>query len=402
MKINLKNGDRSKWDTHSFDKIVNRIAETVDPNTTELDLYIGLEHIDAEDVHIRRTGKPSDVSGGKLRCYPNDVIFGKRRAYQRKAGIVTKAGICSAHSFVFRANENVISAKLLPFFLHSDQFMNKMIDISVGGLSPTINWTDLKHQKFLLPPKAQQAELADLLWSLDEVIEKDLELLEKLEVLLNNFIMNETINFDLKNKTISEILKILKNTVGTTYLQNVGTFFKGKGIPKDDVLDKGISCIRYGEIYTTHHTMIREFKSFISDESASKSFKLEKGDIIFAGSGETITEIGKSVCFNDNFDAFAGGDTIIFRPNKKTDAIYLSYLLNSLLIRLQLNKMGTGATVAHIYPADLKKLIIPKIGFDKQNTIAFEVEEIYQNVKNLKSKIQSSKDLQKSLINQLF
>ncbi|MEP6626887.1 MAG: hypothetical protein ABJA32_02845 [Ginsengibacter sp.] len=162
-KINLNKVDKTNWQPIRFDEIAHRISETVDPTTTSLEVYVGLEHIDAEDIHIRRFGTPKDVTGGKLKCYPGDVIFGKRRAYQRKAAIVDFEGICSAHAFVFRANAEVIEPKLFPFFLHSDQFMNRMVDISVGGLSPTINWGDLKDQEFLLPPNAEQAHLAELL-----------------------------------------------------------------------------------------------------------------------------------------------------------------------------------------------------------------------------------------------
>src|SRR5690554_5597056 len=174
-KIDLNNLDKSTWETFKFEDIAQRISETVNPNTTDLEIYVGLEHIDADDIHIRRKGVPSNVKGGKLRCYPGDVIFGKRRAYQRKAAIVDFDGICSAHAFVFRANPETIDPKLFPFFLHSDQFMHRMVDISVGGLSPTINWSDLRHQKFLLPPKNQQARLAELLWAMDDVIEKERE-----------------------------------------------------------------------------------------------------------------------------------------------------------------------------------------------------------------------------------
>jgi type I restriction enzyme S subunit len=172
-KIDLNNLDKSTWESFRFEEITNRVAETVDPNITDLKTYVGLEHIDAENIHIKRFGTPDDVSGGKLKCYPGDVIFGKRRAYQRKAAIVDIEGICSAHAFVFRANPKVIDPKLFPFFLHSDQFMHRAVDISVGGLSPTINWSDLKGQEFLLPPKAEQARLAELLWALDEVIEQE-------------------------------------------------------------------------------------------------------------------------------------------------------------------------------------------------------------------------------------
>ncbi len=178
-KIDLNNLDKSTWETFTFEEIASKVSETVDPNKTVLEIYIGLEHIDAEDIHIRRTGTPDDVNGQKLKCYPGDVIFGKRRAYQRKAAIVDFEGICSAHAFVLRANPEVIDTKLFPFFLHSDQFMHRMVDISVGGLSPTINWGDLKHQEFLLPPKDQQAQLAELLWAMDEVIEKEKELFKK-------------------------------------------------------------------------------------------------------------------------------------------------------------------------------------------------------------------------------
>jgi hypothetical protein len=88
QKIDLNNLDKSTWESFRFEEITNRVAETVDPNTTDLKTYVGLEHIDAENIHIKRFGTPDDVSGGKLKCYPGDVIFGKRRAYQRKAAIV--------------------------------------------------------------------------------------------------------------------------------------------------------------------------------------------------------------------------------------------------------------------------------------------------------------------------
>lgn len=172
VNIDLKNLDKSSWHTYRFDEIASKISERVDPTDTELEVYVGLEHLDGEDIHIRRHGVPSDVKGQKLRCYPGDIIFGKRRAYQRKAAIVDFDGICSAHAFVFRANPAVIDPDLFPFFLHSDQFMHRAVDISVGGLSPTINWGDIRHQEFLLPPKDQQAQLAELLLAMDEVVAK--------------------------------------------------------------------------------------------------------------------------------------------------------------------------------------------------------------------------------------
>jgi type I restriction enzyme S subunit len=170
VKIDLNNLDKSDWKTYRFDEIAKNISERVDPNNTDLTVYIGLEHIDSESLHIKRNGTPDDVNGTKLKFYKGDIIFGRRRAYQRKAGIATWDGFCSAHALVLRANPDVIDPELFPFFLHSDLFMNRAVDISVGSLSPTINWGTMKHQEFRVPCKEYQKKLSELLWS----IEKDI------------------------------------------------------------------------------------------------------------------------------------------------------------------------------------------------------------------------------------
>ena len=100
-----------------------------------------------------------------------DVIFGRRRAYQRKLAVAAVDGICSAHAMVARAKLKVILPEFLPFLMMSDKFMNRAVDISVGSLSPTINWTTLKLEEFDLPPLDQQRRIAEILWSVDESCE---------------------------------------------------------------------------------------------------------------------------------------------------------------------------------------------------------------------------------------
>jgi type I restriction enzyme S subunit len=400
-KVDLRNLDKANWETYRFDQFVEKVSETVDPNTTDLEIYIGLEHLDSESIHIKRRGTPADVSGGKLKCYPGDIIFGKRRAYQRKAAIVDFEGICSAHAFVLRAIPEVMDPKLFPFFLHSDLFMHCAVDISVGGLSPTINWGQLKEQEFLLPPKDQQAQLAELLWAMDEVIEREKEVLENLEQTLNTSIEKDIHGISLEGKVIREVLNELNKKSDLVSLVDLGELLKGKGIPKADVESSGFPCVRYGELYTKHLRIIRNFNSFISEETKSSSFLLKKHDVIFAGSGETITEIGKSAAFVDDFEAYAGSDTLLFRPYDM-DGYYLGYLMNSQLVRQQLNKYGTGATVMHIYNSDLAKVKVLRISRSQQIEIGQKLESIAENIFSLESKIASSQSLQKSLINQVF
>lgn len=181
-KIDLNNLDKSDWKTYRFDQIAHNISERVDPNNTDLKVYVGLEHIDSESLHIKRFGTPDDVNGQKLKFYKGDVIFGRRRAYQRKAGIATCDGFCSAHALVLRANSEIIDPNLFPYFIHSDLFMDRAIDISVGSLSPTINWGTLKHQEFKIPPKLIQRSLAKLLWAADDMIQKQQLVSEKLKL----------------------------------------------------------------------------------------------------------------------------------------------------------------------------------------------------------------------------
>jgi type I restriction enzyme, S subunit len=128
----------------------------------------GLEHLDPSMLHLRKWGHPSDVTGQKLAFKKGDVIFGRRRAYQRKLAVAGFDGICSAHAMVVRAKPKMILPEFLPFFLQSDIFMDRAIEISVGSLSPTINWKTLRVQEFPLPPLDEQKRIAEILWAADK------------------------------------------------------------------------------------------------------------------------------------------------------------------------------------------------------------------------------------------
>lgn len=99
-----------------------------------------------------------------------DIIFGRRRAYQRKLGVAEFDGICSAHAMVLRAKPDVVLPEFLPFFMQSDLFMSRAVEISVGSLSPTINWKTMALQEFALPSIGEQISLATALSSIDELL----------------------------------------------------------------------------------------------------------------------------------------------------------------------------------------------------------------------------------------
>lgn len=152
-------------------------------------------------------------------------------------------------------------------------------------------------------------------------------------------------------------------------LQEIGVFLKGKGISKSEIQEDGFPCLTYGELYTRHNDVIRNFTSFISKESAKNSTKLKFGDILFAGSGETLKEIGKSSAFVNDFPAFAGGDIVILRQTSQ-NPYFLGYLLNNGIVAKQKHRLGQGHSVVHIYSSSLSKLQIPVPPLPEQQKIA--------------------------------
>jgi type I restriction enzyme S subunit len=152
------------WRTCRFDEIATNVNERVDdPSEAGVEYYVGLEHLDSDSLIIRRWGSPTDVQATKLRFRKGDIIFGRRRVYQRKLGVAQFDGICSAHAMVLRAKPDVVAPEFLPFFMQSDLFMERAKEISVGSLSPTINWPALAREEFPLPPIDEQRRLAEAL-----------------------------------------------------------------------------------------------------------------------------------------------------------------------------------------------------------------------------------------------
>ena len=98
----------TKMQRYRFDQLADQINDRVIPAKTDVERYVGLEHLDTDSLRIRRWGEPSEVKSTKLRFQPGDIIFGKRRVYQRKVAVADTEGICSAHAMVLRAKPGVV------------------------------------------------------------------------------------------------------------------------------------------------------------------------------------------------------------------------------------------------------------------------------------------------------
>jgi len=139
----------------------------------------------------------------------------------------------------------------------------------------------------------------------------------------------------------------------------IGRLFKGTGGTKADDVADGVPCVRYGDLYTQHNSFIRSSRSFVTQERSADYTPLFFGDVLFAGSGETIEEIGKSAVSLITSRACCGGDVLLLRPTREVAPGFLGYASDCPPAVHQKAVMGRGVTVVHIYADRLKYLWLP-------------------------------------------
>lgn len=163
--------DKSDWKRVTFGEVVRNVNETVkDPSSLGIDRIIAMEHLDPGELKVARWGDLSDGTTFTRRVKPGQTLFGKRRAYQRKAAFADFDAICSGDILVFEADAAQLLPEILPFLVQSNGFYDHALGTSAGSLSPRTNWRDLSNYEFDLPPLHEQKRLADLLWSVERHI----------------------------------------------------------------------------------------------------------------------------------------------------------------------------------------------------------------------------------------
>lgn len=355
--------DRSKWEKFKFSDLFENVVEKVVPKNSGLEHYIGLEHLDSGSLHIKRFGDTSSLIGDKLKIYKGDIIFAKRNAYLKRASIAPFDAIASAHSLVLRPKEKNVLPEFIPFFLMSEKFWERAIEISVGSLSPTINWKSLAKQEFLLPPKDQQAQLAELLWAMDEVIEREKEVYKK----NNNYTKSYIHNF------FNSLSKQSKIALG-----KICTPKQWKTIPIKDLSDEGF--LVYGG-----NGLIGRYNKYTHENSViAIACRGEYcGSIHYTEPKSYVT--GNSMCL-DNLDLNIFNQKYLF---------YVLYYSN-------LNSIITGSAQPQIIKSDVERFKVSKVDMKVQEEVVLHMDLLWKNNEVIMSKIQSSQSLQKSLINQVF
>ena len=149
----------------------------------------------------------------------------------------------------------------------------------------------------------------------------------------------------------------------------IGQLFKGNGGSKEDEVPFGVPCVRYGDLYTSHHSFISRARSFVTPERSATYTHIRFGDVLFAASGETIEEIGKSAVNLIASDAVCGGDVLVLRPDHKFVPRFLGYAADATPTVHQKASTGRGFTVVHIYASQLKRVVIAVPPLPEQDSI---------------------------------
>ena len=331
---------------YKFEDIAYNSTAKKLPIEADKDCYIGLEHLDSDCLSVTRWGAETAPIGEKLIMKKGDVLFGKRRAYQRKVGIAPFDGIFSAHGMVLRPKEEVIDKDFFPFFISSDQFMERAVRISVGGLSPTINWKDLKIQKFSLPTLEEQRELAKKLWAAYRLKESYKKLLAATSEMVK-----------------SQFIEYFGNPVANEK--------QWKTSPISKVAPESPSEHRLtGEVWLLNLDMIESNtgrvieKVFESDSNLLSVAPFDEGNVLYSKLRPYLNKVvipeGKG---------YATTELIPLRPNQEIlNNEFLSYLLRSNEFVSYANSISSGTKMPRMPLADLRKFecILPPMDLQQR------------------------------------
>ena len=269
--------------------------------------------------------------------------------------------------------------------------------------STDFRFTEFAKQQLPLPPLQEQRAIARYLDYMDSRIQRYIRAKERLIELLEEqkrVVINQTVtrgldpDVSLKPSGV-EWLGDVPVHWEVVRLGRIGNFSKAGGGTKDDNVETGIPCIRYGDLYTSFDFTIEASRNFITEERSEDYKPLKYGDILFTGSGETIDEIGKSAVNLLSDGSFGGGDLIIFRADIEVDPRFMGYASDCFQSVYQKACMGRGITIMHIYAAQLKNLWLGLPPIEEQRSIGEFIETALADNRDAQTRVRQQIELMK-------
>jgi type I restriction modification DNA specificity domain len=330
---------------------------------------VGLEHITPMQIQLTDWSTDKDNTFTKV-FKKGDILFGRRRAYLKKAALAPFDGICSGDITVISPIAEKIEPTLLPFIIQNDDFFDFAVEKSAGSLSPRVKWEHLKTYSFELPAMEKQRELAQILWAAEETKQSYKSLLQKTDDLV---------------KAKFEEIKI-KN-IHHIKIENVcNTFIDGDWIENKDQSEDGIRLIQTGNIGIGSYICKNERARFINQQTFRKlnCSEVFQGDILVSRLPDPI---GRA-CIVPSFvgKAITAVDCTIIRLKENIlPEFFIGFTLSN-MYKEQIDTYTTGSTRQRISRSNLGKIIIPIPSLEEQ----LKFVEFAQQAEKSKQKLQKS------------
>ncbi|KAA6329223.1 hypothetical protein EZS27_021953 [termite gut metagenome] len=372
-KMNI---DKSKWTKVKFGDVAIQQKESVDIETTSLNRYIAGEHMDTENIHLRKWGIVGDGYLGPAfirKFEKGDILYGSRRTYLKKVAVADFDGITANTTFVIKTNEKIINPKLLPFLMLSDGFTKHSIENSKGSVNPYINWKDIANYEFLLPPKEEQVRLAELLLAADEVVEREKEVKERLSR-FRLLIIENNINSSESNMKLGNCLIVKK---------------KKSKAPHSIEKYIGLEHIEGGVFYTNNFD---NASSVLAD-----SYIFKKGELLYS---KLRPYLDKAIIAS--FDGICTTELIVYDVKTKSSKEYILNVLHSKKFLDYIIAKSFGTKMPRVSQELVSDFSFYLPTVEKQDAILNELKMITNSINSVTNQLVQCITLKSILINKIF
>ena len=272
--------DKMGWERVRFGDVVKNVNEAeTDPLGAGIERFIGLEHLEAGSFHIRSWGNVGEGNTFTRRCESGQLLFGKRRAYQRKVAVAEFDAVVSGDIYVFAPKNEQILEQYLPFVCVSDCFMRFAVETSAGSLSPRTNWSSLSEFQFDLPPVSQQNRIVETLEALEETIVAYENVVRISRQSLEAFLASQFGHSQSLTEYQRSLIKPLKDAA---FLQT--GIAKGKKYPAS-VVTKELPYLRVANVQDGQLDL-SDVKTIAVSEQETGRYLLKSGDVVICEGGD--------------------------------------------------------------------------------------------------------------------
>ena len=257
-----------------FGDVVKDVKLNVDRSNNPYEYYVAGDHMDSEDLNIRRRGRFStdDVGPAFIRIFKRgQVLYGSRRTYLKKVAVADFDGICANTTFVFETKDPaVFDQRLLPFLMLSDGFTNWSVGHSKGSTNPYVLFSDLAEYEFELPSIEEQRHLAEKLWAAYEVKQSYLKMIKATREMVQ-----------------SQFIEMFGATTTTVQIKDVCFVVSGKSIPtKLEDIQGNVPYIKVADFNLPgNEKYIASAQRYVAKESSEYSKMIPVGSVVFAKNG---------------------------------------------------------------------------------------------------------------------